>query len=154
MGNEIGRESVSIGNNEFLRNEAGTKKIDAGDTESEVEEVANGPYKAKGKMQGRKWKLQARATKIERGGTNGPINVKRPNSEVVWPSPESKKMKVSSPIKQIQKVINLSPLKQAYNHIEHSPYRAPRRLKLTNEELEAKGNLKAMEEDLLAGAGC
>lgn len=98
-GNEIGRESVSIGNNEFLRNEAGTKKIDAGDTESEVEEVANGPHKAKGKTQGRKWKLQARATKIERGGTNGPINVKRPNSEVVWPSPESKKMRVSSPIK-------------------------------------------------------
>lgn len=100
VGNEIGRESVSIGNNEFLRNEAGTKKKNRSwGYKIEVEEVANGPHKAKGKTQGRKWKLQARATKIERGGTSGPINVKRPNSEVVWPSPESKKMRVSSPIK-------------------------------------------------------
>lgn len=30
--NEIGRESVSIGNNELLRNERGIKKIDAMDT--------------------------------------------------------------------------------------------------------------------------
>ena len=101
--------------------------------------MANEPHKAKGKTQGRKWKLQVCATKIERGGTNGPINVKRPNSKVVWPSPENKKMRVSSPIKQIQKAINLSPPKQAYNHIEHSPHRAPRRLKLTNEELRGNG---------------
>lgn len=57
------------------------------------EGVDNGLSNAKEKPKIRKWKLQARSSRIERGQDKGPINSKRPSSELAWPSPENKKKK-------------------------------------------------------------
>lgn len=84
---------------------------------------------------------------------NGLVNVKRPNSVVSWPSPENKKQRLLSPIKQSHDVSHLSPSKQAYSHSHLSPQRVARQLKLVDEGLDAEGSLEAMEEDLSAGAG-
>lgn len=86
-------------------------------------------------------------------GANGPINVKRPDNEVNWPSSESKKKRLVSPIKQSHKANHSSPSKQAYGYSHLSPHRAARQLKLTDEELTAEGTLEAVEEVLLARVG-
>lgn len=98
-GNESWRENTSVGNGELLKGLESTKKIVNEDALSEEEVVDNGPTKAKGKLRGRKWKLQARSTKAEKVGVNGPLNVKRPSNEISWPSPENKKEAAVKPLK-------------------------------------------------------
>lgn len=89
--NKNWRENNIVGNGELLRSLENTKKIDNEEAILEEEEVDNEPNKAKWKPRGRKWKLQARTTKAEKVGVNGPVNVKRSNSEISWPNPKNKK---------------------------------------------------------------
>lgn len=151
--NKNWRENKIVGNGELLRSLENTKKNDNEEAILEKEEVDNGPNKAKWKPRGRKWKLQARSTKAEKVGVNGPVNVKRSNSEISWPNSENKKKLLLSPLKQLHEGSYLSPSKQAYSQNHLRPHRAVRKLKLVDKELDAWGILKAMEEDLSAGAG-
>lgn len=57
---------------------------------SDEEEVVNGPNRAKAKPKSKKWKSQARNTKMVGGSAIGPTNIKRPNNEVSWSSPVQK----------------------------------------------------------------
>ena len=88
---------------------------------TDEEKVDNRPNNVKVKPKMRKWKLQARSSRIERGNNNGPINSKRPNSELAWPSPKNKKKRV------------LAYQRHHFNYNYFSPSQAKLQLKLTNQ---------------------
>lgn len=109
--NGIWRENKSLKCNEKLRELVKGKKAEERLDNSDEEEVVNRPNREKVKPKSRKWKSQARNTKMVGGSAIGPTNIKRPNNEVSWSSPESKRKRMLSPLRQSPKYSQLSPSK-------------------------------------------
>ncbi|KAL9444024.1 hypothetical protein AB3S75_017241 [Citrus x aurantiifolia] len=107
---------------------------------NDEEEVDNGLSSAKEKPKIRKWKLQARSSRIERGKDNGPINSKRPSSELAWPSPENKKKRILSSPKA---PLNLQQLNFSQAKLQ---------LEFIDTEQDETVDATTMVEDVLAGA--
>ena len=78
---------------------------------------------------------------MEKGGSSEPKNSKKPSSEILRPSPENKKKRL------------LSPLKQFSGENQFSLSSINRQLKLVDEEQVEGEDEAAMGEDILAGAG-
>ena len=108
---------------------------------SDGEGVDNGPNKVKPRPKTKKWKKQARSSGGESGNAFGQIGTKRPNSELTWPSPDSKRSKTFSPLKQPHRRNFLSSPKAKFQ------------LRLIDTENDAVVGLEHMEEDISAGAG-
>lgn len=90
----------------------------------------------------RKWKLQARNKKTEKGNNNGLISSKRPSSELLWPGSESKKKRL------------ISPLKSSNNSNQLISSQVKLQLRLTDIEQDEWVEAEAMVEDTSAGAEC
>ena len=108
---------------------------------TDEEEADNGPKKQQLKPKPRKWKLQARVQKVDKRGSSEPKNSKRPSREILRPSPDYKKKRL------------LSPLKQFNGQNQFSPFLINRQLKLVDEEQVEGEDEAAMGEDILAGVG-
>ena len=115
----------------------GTDRIRGNDEE----EVDNGLSNAKEKPKIRKWKLQARSSRIERGKDKGLTNSKRPSSELAWPSPENKKKRIISPSKA---PLNVKQLNYSQAKIQ---------LQAIDVEQDETVEATTMVEDVLTGAG-
>lgn len=87
-GNKDWRENKTPVDKENLKTMENKKSVDEGSARSDEEEANNGPSKANAKPKGKKWKLQARNTKVEGVNGIGPIRAKRPSSDGNWPSLE------------------------------------------------------------------
>ncbi|KAH9668523.1 reverse transcriptase domain-containing protein [Citrus sinensis] len=103
---------------------------------SDGEGVDNGPNKVKPRPKIKKWKKQARSSGGESGNAVGQIGTKRPSSKLTWPSPNSKRIKT------------LSPLKQPHRRNFLSSPKAKLQLKLIDTEHDAVVGLEHMEEDI------
>ena len=101
----------------------------------------NGPNKVKPRPKIKKWKKQARSSGGESGNTFGQIGTKRPSSELTWPSPNSKRIKT------------LSHLKQPHRRNSLSSHKAKLQLKLIDTKQDAVVGLEHMDEAISAGAG-
>lgn len=68
---------------------------------SELKEVGSGTSQSKRKIKGKKWKLQARTTKVKVRSPNELTGNKRKGCDIGYKSPEKKKIKVVSLIKRL-----------------------------------------------------
>lgn len=156
MGSEISKvQAKKADNDNYLR----SKRVQAGNENSrenesledcltsfakarlDKNELDNGPNKDKTRPKTRKQKLQARNSKTFPLSANGPMCTKKPNSELVWPSPENKKKR------------SFNPLNQLNSGCFSNPSRAKTQLKFVDAKYDAGMELEEMVDDKSVGAG-
>ena len=103
---------------------------------SDEEEVDNGPNKVKPRPRPENGKKQERFSRGEIRSANELLSIKRPNNELIWPSPESKCKRI------------FNPLKQSNSENFSSSSKAKLQLKLLNTEHNTMVDLEKMKEDI------
>ncbi|KAH9685370.1 CCHC-type domain-containing protein [Citrus sinensis] len=140
------QQSMSADKDGCTRNEnerAGSKKWGKIEIAKAKEKIPNKDHAKTNeeKMDNGPKNLQPRVQKMEKGSSSEPKNSKRPSTEISRPSPENKKQRL------------LSPLKQSSDQNQFSSSSINHQLKLVDEE-QVEGEEEAvMGENILARAG-